>query len=147
MNKQIREEMIGEIVQTVTDQMRESIADLMQEIMEDKMLMLQDTVTEAVREALADMEFHMKDGTVVKPRPMMKLQTVEKDKVLVCYGGLRVDRCTYKRAKDPEGYALWVQTNACSWDIAGFYLEKNDAMNALERVKTAMERGDSLIEL
>jgi hypothetical protein len=91
------------------------------------------------------MVFSLPDGTVVTPAPRLKLLTPDREKMLCCYGGLRVDKCKYNGG--PEGYALWVQTRACSWDIAAFYGDKGAATEALLKVKSAMEEKLEFFEL
>ena len=134
-------EKYDEIVEIVREALDEVKGDLSTELSAE----LQDVVAQAVNETLSEMEFHLSDGTVVTPAPRLKLLSADKSKLLSLYGGLKVDRCKYNGG--PDGYALWVQTRACSWDIAAFYEDREDAMRALLSVKNAMENKLEFFEL
>ena len=69
-------------------------------------------------------------------RQKTKVFSPDKKKLLICYGGLKVD-----------GFSLIVQTMISSWDTLYTYDNEDDAIEALEKVKGAIERGDALIEL
>ena len=138
-----------EIYENMMDMLREALDEALEEKFGDLSCELdaniQDVVAQSVNEALSEMEFRLSDGTVVMPSPKLKLLTRDKSNMLVCYGGLRVDRCKYNDG--PDGFALWVQTRACSWDIAAFYEKKENAMAALLTVKEAMEKKLEFFEL
>ncbi|MBQ8850561.1 MAG: hypothetical protein IJ011_09540 [Clostridia bacterium] len=136
---------------------RDELYEVLNEVLEEKMCELRDDtvseiseglgeiVSEALSECLSSLEFRLSDGTLVVPKQRMKLQSPEGDKLIVCYGGLRVDKCKWNGA--PEGWALWVQTRISSWDVIAVYPEKSDAVEALKRVKAAMESGAEIFEL
>ena len=121
----------------IMDMVREAMDEMSCEINAQLSAELQDVVAQAVNETLSGMEFRLSDGTVVTPAPRLKLLSDHKKKLLCCYGGLKVEKCKYNGG--PEGYALWVQTRACSWDIAAFYEDSDAATAALLKVKGAME--------
>ena len=129
----------------IMDMVREAVEEASSDMSVQLTAELQDVVAQAVNETLSEMEFRLSDGTVISPAPRLKLLCSDRQKMLCCYGGLRVDKCKYNGG--PEGYALWVQTRACSWDIAAFYEENDDARAALLAVKDAMERKLEFYEL
>ena len=130
-----------EIMDMVREAIEEASADMSTQLTAE----IQDVVAQAVNETLSEMEFRLSDGTVISPAPRLKLLCSDRQKMLCCYGGLRVDKCKYNGG--PEGYALWVQTRACSWDIAAFYEDSEAATEALLRVKGAMEGKLEFFEL
>ncbi|MBO5354061.1 MAG: hypothetical protein J6A77_12270 [Lachnospiraceae bacterium] len=97
---------------------------------------LQDALPEALRESFSDFEFVLTDGTMVRPRQYMKLLSPDKSKLLLCYGGLRVD-----------GSTLMVQTRISCWESIACYESREEAIEALVKVKNAMEDGLSVFEL
>lgn len=60
----------------------------------------------------------------------------DKTKLLLCHGGLRV-----------ENTDLMVQTGISSWENIAAYQSREEAVEALVRVKDAMENGLSIFEL
>lgn len=136
---------------------RDELYEVLYEVLEEKMCELRDEtvaeiseglteiVAEAVNECLSSLEFCLSDGTKVTTKPKMKLLSPEKDKLLLCYGGLRVDKGNWNGA--PDAWLLWVQTRISCWDIIASYAEKEDAIAALERVRSAMENGVETLEL
>ena len=53
--------------------------------------LLEPAVENAIRNAFSEFEFILPDGTRVIPKKKMRLTSPDKTKVLVCYGGLRVE--------------------------------------------------------
>ncbi len=134
-----------EIYEAVTEALEDGLSGMKDETVAEISEGLSEMVSEALAECLSALQFKLTDGTVITAKPRMKLKNSEGDKLLVCYGGLRVNKCTYNGG--PEGYALWVQTRISSWDIAAFYQEKADAVAALEKVRAAMESGVEFFSL
>ena len=97
---------------------------------------VQDAIPEALGESLSAFEFVLKDGTVVRPKQHMKVFSPDKSKLLICYGGLRVD-----------GSSLIVQTRISSWETIAYYQTREEAIEALTNVKNAMESGVLIFEL
>ncbi len=97
---------------------------------------VQDAFPEALGESFSDFEFILKDGTIVRPKQRMKLFSPDKSKLVLCYGGLRVD-----------GSSLMVQTRISSWENISCYNSKEEAIEALIKVKNAMEANLSIFEL
>ncbi|MBR5858935.1 MAG: hypothetical protein IKZ05_03345, partial [Clostridia bacterium] len=97
---------------------------------------VQDAMSEALGESFSDFEYILKDGTIVRPKQRMKVFSPDKSKLLICYGGLRVD-----------GSSLMIQTRASSWENIAYYPNKEEAIEALLKVKNAMESGVATFEL
>ena len=97
---------------------------------------VQDAMPEALGESFSDFEFLLKDGTIVRPKQHMKVFSPDKSKLLICYGGLRVD-----------GSSLMIQTRISSWESIAYYQSREEAIEALLKVKNAMESGVSTFEL
>lgn len=119
------------------DELSARMEDLLEGAITDQVTgAVQDALPELLQESLAAFEFVLKDGTIVRPRTQMKLLSPDKTKLLLCYGGLRVD-----------GRTLVVQTRISSWESIACYPSREEAAAALVKVKEAMEAGLSLLEL
>lgn len=106
------------------------------ERMEELISRLEETLPEILAGCLADFDFILRDGTLVRPCRRMKVFSPDKSKLLMCYGGLRVD-----------GTSLLIQTRVCSWECIACYPDREAAMAALKLVHEAMEAGQPLLEL
>ena len=60
----------------------------------------------------------------------------DKKKLLSCFGGLRVDGCT-----------LQVQTENDGWTLLYAYNNPEEALSDLQRIKDAMQKGETHLEL
>lgn len=125
----------------ILDELSSNIESMLEDILmnqvEDVVICsLQDALPEALSESLTAFEFVLSDGTLVRPRQYMKLLSPDKTKLLLCYGGLRVDGC-----------ALTVQTRINCWETIAVYQSKEDAVAALLKVKEAMDAGTASFEL
>ena len=134
-------ENIGFDFEPIMDELSSNIEDMLEDILmnrvEDAVFSsLQDTLPEALNESLTAFEFVLPDGTLFRPRQYMKLLSPDKTKLLLCYGGLRVDGC-----------ALTVQTRISCWETIAVYQSKEDAVAALLKVKNAMDAGADAFEL
>ncbi len=89
-----------------------------------------------IEQFLSDHEFKLSDGTIIQSRPMTKVMNPDKTKVLICYGGLRVDGCS-----------LVVQTAISRWESLYSFESPEAAVDALKTVTEAIEQRVSLIEL
>lgn len=137
-----------------TNQEREELEETIQNILEDQFedftASLEDSVESSVEKAiqnlLSRLEFVLPDGTHVIPRKQLSLTSPDQTKVLLCYGGLRVDDTNrFSGNLYPAGWGLTVQTRIDSWEIIHVYEKKDDAVAALEKVKKAIRDGlDSL---
>lgn len=97
---------------------------------------VQDTLPEVMGECFADFEFVLPGGTIVRPRQYMKLLSPDKTKLLLCYGGLKVD-----------GTTLLVQTRVSCWEAIAVYPSREEAAAALIKVKNAMDAHLEVLEL
>ena len=111
----------------------DEIADRIEDILEEKSGTF---VKEAFEEYFSDFEFVLKDGTVIRPRQKMKILSADKSCLLICYGGLKVD-----------GRTLFVQTAVGDWGRISTYPDRESAIDALIRVKKAMDDGVLTYEL
>lgn len=123
------------------DEMTARIEDAVESAVEDQIadavtFAVQDTLPEVMGECFADFEFVLPNGTIVRPRQYMKLLSPDKTKLLLCYGGLKVD-----------GTTLMVQTRVSSWENIAVYPSREEAAEALIRVKNAMDAHMDTLEL
>ena len=66
----------------------------------------------------------------------MKVVSPDKSRMLLCYGGLRVD-----------GKSLQVQTGATVWSEIAYFDTREEAIEALQKVKDAMMDDAPICEL
>lgn len=131
------DEMEDRIENAVTNAAETVVNDLLEDRLDEAVFdAVQHALPEILGESLARFEFQLKDGTVVRPREQTKVLSPEKDKLLCCYGGLRVD-----------GKCLLVQTRLTCWEMIAAYPDREAAVAALNRVRLAMEAGEKLVEL
>ena len=116
---------LDELTDELTARMEEAVACAVHE-----------ALPEMLGEGLGDFEFVLPGGTVVRPRQRMKLLSPDKSKLLLCYGGLRVD-----------GSTLMVQTRVSCWEAIAAYPSREETIAALLRVKDAMAAHEELLEL
>ena len=128
---------IEEVLESALEEKLEVLADDMRDAIEE---VSYDSVSEAIEEGieqfLSDHEFKLSDGTIIQSRPMTKVMNPDKTKVLICYGGLRVDGCS-----------LVVQTAISRWESLYSFESPEVAVDALKTITEAMEQRVSLIEL
>ncbi len=121
------------MLEDALEDMREEMEDKLQELVSDS---ISDFFAEGMEEVLHSHQFVLKDGTVIQPRQRTKVLSPDKTRLYPCYGGLRID-----------GTTLQVQTRISSWNPLCTYQTKDEAVQALLKVKDAMEQGLSIIEL
>ena len=121
------------MLEDALEDMREEMEDKLQELVSDS---ISDFFAEGMEEVLHRHQFVLKDGTVIQPRQRTKVLSPDKTRLYPCYGGLRID-----------GTTLQVQTRISSWNPLCAYKTKEEAVEALLKVKNAMEQGLSIIEL
>lgn len=125
------------MMEDLSDRLEEMLEDICFDAMEDHITnTIQDMLPEAISEALSNYEFVLPDGTVARPKQQMKLMSPDKTRMVVCHGGLRVD-----------GRTLVVQTRISSWESIACYQSREEAIEALGRVKNAMEANVPVFEL
>lgn len=125
--------LMDEMTARIEDAVEGAVADQIEEAV---MCAVQDTLPEVMGECFADFEFLLPNGTIVRPRQYMKLLSPDKSKLLLCYGGLRVD-----------GRSLMVQTRVSSWETIAVYPSREEAVEALVKVKNAMDAHLDMLEL
>ncbi len=126
---------------TIMDELSVRLEDVIEEVLVEQIdnavtRAVQDAFPEALSESFSDFVFILKDGTIARPRQRMKLFSPDKSKLLLCYGGLRID-----------GSSLMVQTRISSWESIAYYNSKEEAVEALIKVKNAMDANLSIFEL
>ena len=121
------------MLEDALEDMREELEDKLQELISDS---ISEFFAEGMEEILHNHQFVLKDGTVIQPRQRTKVLSPDKTRLYPCYGGLRID-----------GTTLQVQTRISSWNNLCAYKTKEEAVEALLKIKDAMEQGLSLIEL
>ena len=133
------------IENSIQDALESTLEDVLEDAIENALAdQLEDAVTSAVQDifeealstSLSRFEFALADGTIIKPKQRLKLLSPDKAKMLLCYGGLRVD-----------GSSLIVQTGATWWDFIAFYKSREEAIEALAKVRDAMDAGVDTFEL
>ncbi|MBR6754025.1 MAG: hypothetical protein IKM05_08360 [Clostridia bacterium] len=121
------------MLEDALEDMREELEDKLQELISDS---ISEFFAEGMEEVLQNQQFVLKNGTVIQPRQRTKVLSPDKTRLYPCYGGLRID-----------GTTLQVQTRISSWNNLCAYKTKEEAVEALLKIKDAMEQGLSLIEL
>ncbi len=128
---------MNEVMDALSERLEEMLEDVLADQIESAVACaVQDVFDEALHTSLSRFEFVLTDGTVVRPKPLMKVVSPDKSKMLLCYGGLRVD-----------GTTLHVQTGATIWQPLAYYGTHEEAIEALEKVKGAMMADASICEL
>ena len=117
----------------VTDAIESSLESVVSESVES---IISESVSEAVKECFENFDFKLPDGTLVVSKRYMKLLSPNKTKQLLCYGGLRVD-----------GKSLMVQTGIGRWEEIAVYDSKEEAKEALLKVKNAIDSGFETFDL
>ena len=128
---------MDELIDALSERLEEMLEDAVADQIEDAVTCaVQDVFDEALHSSLSRFEFVLDNGTVVRPRQLMKVISPDKSKMLLCYGGLRVDGCS-----------LQVQTSAMCWSEITYYRTREEAIEALQKVKDAMMADAPICEL
>ena len=128
---------MDELIDALSERLEEMLEDAVADQIEDAVTCaVQDVFDEALHSSLSRFEFVLENGTVVRPRQLMKVISPDKSKMLLCYGGLRVDGCS-----------LQVQTSAMCWSEITYYRTREEAIEALQKVKDAMMADAPICEL
>ena len=124
-------------IESIIDELSSNIYDMIEDKVEHAVTCaLQDVLPEVLSECFSDFEFVLNDGTIIRPKQRMKLLSPDKSKLLVCYGGLRIDGCS-----------LMVQTAIGRWESIACYPDRDAAIAALMKVKNAIDAGVLSYEL
>ncbi|MBQ8383490.1 MAG: hypothetical protein IJX47_09830 [Clostridia bacterium] len=113
-----------ELLDEMEDRLREMIEDAVSEALDDQ---LESVVTCAVQDAIEDL---------LSPKRYTYVLSPDKSKMLRCRGGLRVD-----------GTCLMIQAGTTCWRDIAVYPGREEAIQALEKVKNAMLAHMEIIEL
>ena len=128
---------VDELLDEMEDRLREMIEDAVTCAVEDA---VEDAVTGAVQDCIEDvisrLEFVLPDGTQVKRGQLTYVLSPDKSKMLCCRGGLRVD-----------GTCLMIQDGVTCWRDIAVYSNREEAVQALDKVKNAMLAHMEIIEL
>ena len=131
------DELIDALSERLSEQLEEMLEDAVADQIEDAVTCaVQDVFDEALHSSLSRFEFVLDNGTVVRPSQLMKVISPDKSKMLLCYGGLRVDGCS-----------LQVQTSAMCWSEITYYRTREEAIEALQKIKDAMMTDAPICEL
>ena len=130
-------ECIEEAIENALEDKLEGLADEIRDLVEE---VSYDSVSEAFEEGieqyLADHEFKLSDGTIIQSRPMTKVMNPDKTKVLICYGGLRVDGCS-----------LVVQTAISRWEKQNGKHPTQKPLSVVSRAVLASTRpGETVVD-
>ncbi len=142
MKDDLTDEIEDIIEDSIRDAIEDAISDMKDDLTDEIEDIIEDTISnyfpEILANCLSNMEFCMKDGTIVRPvqRKRLMLVSPDKSKMLECHGGLKVDGCT-----------LIIQTSVNSWRDIAVYRSREEAVEALQRVKDAMLSGVEIFEL
>ena len=148
MDEEIMEAIEEKVQKAVSAAMEEKMADLADSIAEELDGRLQDIIEEAVNDSIIEFfsegieeflsshPFALKDGTVLQTRQKTRVVTPDKKRVLICYGGMKV-----------SGISLQIQTRISCWETFWNYETEEQAIEALQKINAAIDRGLSMIEM
>ena len=132
---------VDELLDEMEDRLREMIEGAVTCALEDAAeYAVQDAVTGAVNNAVEEivsrLEFALQDGAFAGRRRYTYVLSRGKSKMLCCRGGLRVD-----------GTCLMIQEGLTRWSDIARYSTREEALEALDKVKNAMLEHKEIIEL
>ena len=127
------ENKMDDLVDEIADEMEDRIQDIVDDAVSDS---ITEYFSEGIEEFLSSHQLELKDGTVLQMRQKTRVMSPDKTKVLICYGGMKVD-----------GRTLMIQTRISCWQDLCSFETAAEAMEALQRVSKAIEQGLPLVEL
>ena len=133
------DEILDELSAQIEDMVEDAVEDHIQDFANAELV---DMVGKMVQDALNNLtsngaKFVLNDGTVVKTKERMRIFSPDKSRMLILYGGLRVD-----------GTSLMVQTGPGSnYENIAHYKTREEAIEALKKVAKALEDGVTMFEL
>lgn len=151
-NEELRDFIQDAVTAAVEVAVEVAVEDAVEDAVDDLTCSIEDAVEAAVQNAfqnmLSELELVLPDGTRMVPRKKLRLTAPDKTKVLLCFGGLRVeDTSRFTGSAIPAGWGLAVQTRVDSWETIHVYGSKEEAVAALEKVNKAMIDGSDSFEL
>ena len=127
------EDKMDDLADEIADQMEDRVRDIVDEAVSDS---ITEYFSEGIEQFFSNHQLVLKDGTTLRMRQKTRVMSPDKKKVLICYGGMRVD-----------GKTLLIQTRISCWEHICFYETEEEAIEALQKVNAAIEQGLSLVEL
>ena len=142
---QLIEEKVQEAIKSALEDKIEDLSDEIADHMEDRIHEITDEAvndsiaeffSEGIEQFMSSHQLETKDGMTLQMRQKTRVMSPDKKKVLICYGGMRVD-----------GKTLMIQTRISCWTDLCSYETEAQAIEALQKVNAAIEQGLSFIEL
>ena len=127
------EEKMADLADSIADELDGRLQDIIEEAISDSII---EFFSEGIEEFLSNHQFTLKDGTVLQTRQKTRVVTPDKKRVLICYGGMRVN-----------GRSLQMQTRISSWETFWNYETEEQAIEALQKMNAAIDQGLSMIEM
>ena len=127
------EEKMGDLADEIADELEGRLEDIIDAAVNDSII---EYFSEGIEEFLSNHQLMLKDGTTLQMRQKTRVMSPDKKKVILCYGGMRVDR-----------KSLQVQTRISCWETLWTFETEEAAVEALRKVSAAIDQGISLIEL
>lgn len=124
---------IDDLADEIADELEDRLADIIDEAVNDSII---ECFSEGIEEFLSSHQLALNDGTTLQMRQKTRVMSPDKKKVIICYGGMRVD-----------GKSLQIQTRISCWETLWSFETEEKAVDALQKVSAAIEQGVSLIEL
>lgn len=135
------DELMDALSERLEEMLEDILADQLEDILTDQLEdavanAVQDVFDESLHHSLSRFEFVLENGTVVRPRQLMRVVSPDKTKMLPCYGDVRV-----------VGTELRVQRSPTIWEDIARYNTREEAIEALQTVKNAMMADAPICEL
>ena len=129
----VLEDKMNDLTDEIADEMEDRFEDIIDNAVSDSII---EYFSEGIEEFLSGHQLALKDGTTLQMRQKTRVMSPDKKKIVICYGGMRVD-----------GKTLWVQTRISCWEAIFSFETEEKAVEALQKVSAAIEQGLSLVEL
>ena len=131
------EKKVKEAIKAVMEDSMDELEGTLQDVIEDSFNdSIMESFSEGIEEFLSSHQFVLADGTILQTKQKTRVMSPDKKKVLICYGGMRVD-----------GKTLSIQTRISCWVPLCVFETEEKAVEALQKANAAIEQGLSLIEL
>jgi len=127
------EEKMDDFSDSIAEELDGRLQDIIEEAVNDSII---EFFSEGIEEFLSSHQLALKDGTILQMKQKMRAMTPDKKRVLICYGGMRV-----------VGTSLQIQTRISCWETFWNYETEEQAIEALQKMSAAIDRGLSMIEM
>ena len=114
------ENKMDDLVDEIADEMEDRIQDIVDDAVSDSIV---EYFSEGIEEFLSSHQLELKDGTVLQMRQKTRVMNPDKTKVLICYGGMKVD-----------GRTLMIQTRISCWQDLCCFETSAEAIEALKEL-------------